>query len=675
MIQFTGEEIERLRKKAETARWGGVISELKDCTDEILQNPLRVPKTGIGNWTLYYYCPECSVQLVFDMDRQKEHRCPVCGKVFCGEPYDGAWWGFMHMENYDGAFRLGICYLLTGEAAYGRKAVEIMKEYARYYMDYEVHGDIPYNGPGKACAQTLDEAVLLRTFAMTCDLTADLMEEQEKKEIMKHLLEPGAEFLLAHRHRQLHNHEVIINSAIAVIGLLLGREEFIRQAVYEPYGLLDQLEKGMLPDGIWFEGSFGYHFYALTSFFAYEKFAIHTEHSQIHHPNYRKMMEVLIPYLMPDGQIPMLNDTTYGHNVSSLYLYEFAYREWKSQDMLWILNLLYKNQKRDNLEALLYGAEELGLGNPGSFEPMYQERKETGYHTAVGQSGHTVLRGKNGRFLLFKHDAYGGEHDHYDRLGISYQAYGKKIATDMGTTGYGAVMHYEYYKNTGAHNTVVIGEENHSPAACRLTRYETVDGITYVEAVCDWSVPYEMPDSFTIVQWKEEHYRNVKMTRKLAWTENWFAELFFVEGADETLTTDWVMHIGGSRQEIGTGEEEQMESFSEKKPFCYLTDVVREQGDSQRIQRYTDGEVHTDLYSYVPEGEAYSAKGPDNPSYLTTNYRIERRRTTNARYLHVMETYTEEKSIEEVVFQKNEAAGAHACIKIKDKTGAHRIEF
>lgn len=671
MVQFTGEEVERLRRKASAARWSGTLEKLKEAVEDFGKHPLRVPETGVGNWTLYYYCPDCSVQLVFDPDIQEEHRCPVCKKVFHGEPYEGAWWGFMHMENYNGAFRLGLLYLLTGGEAYGRKAVEILMEYARYYEGYEIHGDIPYNGPGKACAQTLDEAVLLRTFAMTCDLVGDLMEEQERHTVETHLLIPGAEFLLENRHRQLHNHEVIINSAVAVIGLLLGREEFVHQALYEPYGLLDQLEKGMLPEGMWFEGSFGYHFYALTSFFAYEKFAIHSPHSHIHHPNYRKMMDVLLPYLQPDGQIPMMNDTTYGHNSSSLYLYEFAYRELKSARMLQILKRLYDGQERDNLEALLYGAEDAKL-----CQPISAEAEPSCYHTAAGGSGHTVLRGDNGRFLLFKHDTYGGEHDHYDRLGISYQAYGKPIAADFGTTGYGAVMHYGYYKNTGSHNTVVIGEENQSPAACRLTRFEVVDGITYVEAVCDWTAPYKMPDSFTIVQWKEENYRNVTMVRKLAWAEDWFAELFFVQGADEALTTDWVMHIGGSRQGQALDEPIDKEAgFSDKIPYCYLKEVVMARETGQTVQHYTDGDVHTDLYSYVPEGEVYMAKGPDNPSYLETNYRIERRRAGESMYLHVFETYRGEKSISQVTFREAGIPGAHAGVEVQDRKGSHVIHF
>ncbi len=119
------------------------------------------------------------------------------------------------------------------------------------------------------------------------------------------------------------------------------------------------------------------------------------------------------------------------------------------------------------MEAFIYGVDEL--------PPCSHLSKN--YHVKEGLSGNTFLRGSNGRYLLFKHDSYGGEHDHYDRLDISYLAYGKRIAPDLGTTGYGALLHYDYYKNTGSHNTVMIGEENQAPVNAVLKRYEELDGL------------------------------------------------------------------------------------------------------------------------------------------------------------------------------------------------------
>lgn len=655
MIQFTKAQITQLQKKGEL--WPEAISQLIEEVSELMAEPVLVPKTGIANWFLYYYCPKCSVQLEFNRMNGHYHKCPACGQVFTGEPYDSTWWGIINSRNYTAAFKMGLLYLVTKEETYAKKAISIMTEYSKYYKDYEVHGDIPYNGPGKSGAQTLDEANFLRSFAMTYDLLSDVMTKAEQTFIRDGMLLPGAEFLMEHRHNQLHNHEVIINSAIAIIGLIFHMDSYVKFAVYEPYGLLYQLEHGMLSNHMWFEGAFGYHFYALTSFFAYEKFALHTPHSHISHPNYKDMMELLVDYLEPGFRIPMLNDTNYGHTSSSLYLYEFAYREMGGEKLLYILNQLYKNEKRDNMEAFIYGVDELPSCSY-SFK---------NYHVDEGLSGNTILRGSNGRYLLFKHDSYGGEHDHYDRLDISYLAYGKRISPDLGTTGYGALMHYDYYKNTGSHNTVMIGEENQAPVNAVLKRYEELDGVIYAEAEADWTVPYTMPDSFTIVQWKEEYYRSVKMTRKIAWTDDYFAEVFLVSGADPDLAIDWVMHVSG--ENLLTFNGRPADGFSIKKPFKHLHSVKETIADGSIVTAYQDGEVTTHVFGYGFGQTVFSAKGPDNPSVSDINYRIERSFGGEAIFAHVITTSDGASKVDAVSF---EASDGFMMIHVKEADGKER---
>lgn len=626
MIQFTEQEIAHLQEKGK--KQPEVIRKLKQDVEELMADPIRVPETGIANWTLYYYCPKCSLSLTYDRNDGFHHKCPSCGQVYSGELYDSAWWGLTNSRNYTGAFQMGLIARITGEMEYAKKGIGIMTEYARYYKGYEVHGDIPYNGPGKSGAQTLDEANFLRSFAMAYDLLSDFMTEEEKENIKREMLIPGAEFLMEHRHNQLHNHEVIINSAIAIIGLIFGIDRYVQFAVYEPYGLLYQLEQGMLPDHMWFEGAFGYHFYALTSFFAYEKFALHTEHSHIRHPNYKAMMELLVSYLEPGFRIPMLNDTNYGHTSSSLRLYEFACRELGGEKLLYVLNQLYKKEERDNLEAFIYGVDEL----------PEQELELKNYHVEAGESGSTVLRGKNGKYLLFKHDRYGGEHDHYDRLAVSYLGFGKRISPDLGTTGYGAVLHYDYYKNTGSHNTVNIGEENQSPVNARLTRYEERDGVVYVNAKADWTEPYKKPDSFTIVQWNEENYWSVEMERRIAWTEDYFAEVFLVKGAWEDVPVDWVMHFSGEM--IAGLKGEEIENFSGKKPYVHLHSMKKvdteNTGERSVVHSYDDGGVRTDVFTWSQGKALYFGKGPDNPSVSDVNYQIERAYGEEVVFAHVI---------------------------------------
>lgn len=630
MIQFTQEDLEKIQYKSDQYPAG--ILKLKDEVDEVFKRNITVPKTGIANWTLYYYCPDCSVKLAFDWNSPKEHICPCCKRAFYGEPYDSSWWGLANSRNYNEAFSMSMIWLVTGEEAYARKAADILLEYAAYYPEYEIHGDIPYNGPGRSGAQTLDEANFQRTLAMAYDILSDYLTEEERHIIRDNMLLPGAEFLLEHRHRQLHNHEVIINSAIGVIGILFNKKEYIDAALYDDYGLIYQLEHGMLANHMWFEGAFGYHFYALTSFFAFEKFALHTPFGNIHHPNYRHMMEVLCDYLEPDFSIPMLNDTNYGHLSGMKELYEFAYREIGGDKLAFILNTAYNNKKRNNnLEAFFYGADEIAA----AVLPLKN------YHTELNQPGHTILRGRDGRYLLLKHDSYGGEHDHYDRLAISYCAFGRPVASDLGTTGYGAKLHYDYYKNTGTHNTLTIGEENQAPVNGRLTRYEEQDGVIYAEAEADWTAPYQLPDSFNIVQWKEENYRPVRMCRKIAWTDEYFVEVFTADRIPEGLTADWTLHVSGTELPVSEGLVEAPENYFVKKPLKYLH-TIRMTSDTAAgtyERTYQDEEVSTTVYGMNCGQTLISALGPDNPSTGDISYLIERQMGEKVLYAHVIESW------------------------------------
>ncbi len=640
MIQFSDLQIAELRRRREY--FSGAIAKCRKEVEEIYQGEIIVSDSGIANWSLYYFCSECSVKLDFQRNMPTEHVCPSCGRVYCGEPYDGAWWGIVNDSTAKLVYKMAILWLITEEASYARKSIEILLAYARKYADYEIHGDIPYNGPGRVGAQTLDEANFQRMMAMAYDILQTEMSGAEKEEIRDKLLLPAADFLLAHRTPQLHNHEVIISSAIAVIGILFQREDYIFPALYGKYGLYDQLEKGMLENGMWFEGAFSYHFYALTSFFDYEKFALNTKYSGIRHPNYRKMIEMPVPYWEPEQNFPMLNDANYGHEDQWQALYEFAYCQLGTRAAAFILGNCYQARERDNLDALLYGAEKVEAVDweQGNILPP------------VGSSGHTVLRGKEGRYLLFKHDCYGGEHDHYDRLGLSYRAFGRRISADLGTTGYGAELHYDYYKNTGSHNTLMIGEENQAPVNAVLTSCEEKDGVICIEAEADWQKPYQLPDSFTIVQWSEENYQKVKMKRRLIWAEDYFIEIFQATGIPEGKAIDWIMHFNGRRINE-SGESEPVAGGFVKKPLRHLQQVKcsQPQGNAY-LRQYQTEDIITNVFGMINGQMLYDACGPDNPSNTEIAYLLERRYGDRLLAAHVVESWREKPKLEQVYFRQ-----------------------
>ncbi|MDE1315931.1 heparinase II/III-family protein [Vibrio aestuarianus] len=119
--------------------------------------------------------------------------------------------------------------------------------------------------------------------------------------------------------------------------------------------------------------------------------------------------------------------------------------------------------------------------------------------------------------LLLKHSPYGGEHDHYDRLGLILIKDGKEILPDVGTTGYGAELHYGYYKNSASHNTLVVNQKNQTPANPEVLNYIEQDDYQYIDTCVDWRKPAATVDSHTIKQWDEESYRDIQFRRSILW--------------------------------------------------------------------------------------------------------------------------------------------------------------
>lgn len=653
-IQFTPKEIALIRQKS--VQFPQTLQALKEKVREVFEGELIVPETGIGNWTLYYYCPDCSVQLLFDRNQPHHHICPSCGKDWTGEPYDSSWWGKINAQNAHGIHDLAMLYLITEDDAYAKKADDIFLTYAKNYPNYKVHGNIPYNGPGISGAQTLDEAVFQRTLAQAYDILAPTLTKDQSELIKTNIFLRGAQFLQAHRRDQVHNHEVIVDSTVATIGILLRWGDFTHFGLYSKYGLYYQLERGMQSNGMWFEGTFGYHVYALESFMAVEKFALHTPFSDIANPNYRKMFALMIHFIQPDGSYPLLNDTNLNHLTHTLELFEFANREIGGPEISAVLARYYEKNTRDNLESLLYGVPEIEKDTVTTAD----------FHTPVGQSGYSILHGRDadGKYLLIKHNRFGGEHDHYDRLALNYLAFGKRISTDLGTTGYGAKLHYAYYKNTGTHNTVTIGEKNQAPVNAVLTKFEKIPDATVVEAVADWTAPYEKLDSFTIKQWSENNYRTVKMKRTIIWTPDYFVDVFLVDGVSDGLSIDWQLHFSGVRRPVE--KTAAIATPFSHVPFTYFknTEEVRASAQNNVVSEFVDDEVTTRVYSMNNQQQLIYAMGPANPSTSELPFLIERQFGTTAVFAHVIESFRGVLTINNVHFKR---AGQTLTIQVNNK--------
>ena len=618
MIQFTQDEMIKLRKKAnknkEIIDW--LINENKD----VFENKLTIPTIGIGTWNLYYFCPEHSVRLDWEIDSPKEHRCPIDGAIHTGEPYDGAWWRWMNGLNAKACYHGGLLWQLTKEKKYLNKIRDILLEYSKYYPEYEEHGGIPYNGPGKANAQTLCEANCHKDFTMGYDLVSDDLTAEEKNTIETRLLREGADFLMEHRSDQLHNHEVKIGGTIGIIGLVLNEKKYLDFAVQSKYGLLYQLENGVAEDGLWFEGSVHYHYYALQGMLGFEKVAKNTKYSNLDHPNFRKMLDVPLSLILPNDEFPKLNDCIKGQEkLNHTELFEFAYSYYNDEKYAKALNKIYKETKRNNIDAFLYGVDEV---------PTMENSELVSGDTHLDKSGLTVFRNDNSYFLM-KHTPYGGEHDHYDRMGIILYNNSEEVIHDLGTTGYGAILHYDYFKNTISHNTISINGENQPPVNPKIIDYRIENNYKLIDAEVDWSIKPPKLDSFTRVQWCEKSYKDVRYRRSIVWMEDHFIEVIKVINPHEQNIL-YSLHTKGVIQDKGIKIDE---FIADSNPAKYFKSLEKLEGEKITINSRKNNVI---IYS-LPQKHKIKAKGPDNPSTHEIDYLFLKSNEKNVIYANLFD--------------------------------------
>ncbi|MBQ9409798.1 MAG: heparinase II/III family protein [Clostridia bacterium] len=615
MVMFSPEEIARLKRKLKLG--GAPLDPLRKQCQERMRGEIHIPTSGIATWGHYFACASDGARLRYDYNCDRDFRCPSCGRIHNGEPYTGAWWRITNTVNTSTALCAALVYTLSGEEEYRDLSRKILLGYADNYPNYEEHGDIPYNKPGRMNSQILCESECLRVLAQAYDLTAPSLTEVEKRHIEDDLLFPGAEILKKNRTPQLHNHEVIVNAGLGVIGLVTGRDDYTDFAVNSPYGLRYQLEHGTLEDGMWFESTLHYHFFALLAFMDYEKVARGTPYSLLGTEGYKRLYALPLKLLTPGYDLPRLGD---GGNHSMLKQladhYEFMYAVYGSEEFAGFLNAAYRRVPRDGLTVFLYGADSI----------QKAELTLNDYHNDAG-SGLTVLRGSDKKqYLLFRHGRYGGEHDHYDKLNLHY-AYGEiDVLPDLGTVAYGTPPHYGYFKNTFTHNTVCINAQNQPPCNGRTLRFIKTGDQTLVECRADWSVPNALPDSFVIKQWDEEAYRGVRMERTILFTDEYFLEAFRVRGA-KGRQTDWIIHPRG-RCEEAPGEKRAY-TLTGSEPCRYMKNARGLASLSPVTSRWQNeaGSFYVCSACSVNALALY-AEGPGNPMSEELTYLI--RRVENA---------------------------------------------
>lgn len=476
-LLLDAERLAEARRRADRSPWGQALrADLVRRADRLLDQPVVIPDRG-GQWSHYYVCKPCGGVRLKTVG-PTEHRCPKCGATYSGWPYDDVHVTRVHQELLRRAHTLALAYALSGEARYAAGAGRILVGYARRYPDYPRHDRfrLPTRSGARLFAQTLDEAVAFVDVAWTYDLVAasGALDTAQRRAVEDDLLREAAK-VIRRNDKGISNWQSWHNAALGAIGRSVGDAKLFRAAIDGKSGLRFQLRRSVRPDGWWHEGTPAYHFYALRPLLRLGLIARAAGDDVLDEPAFKRLFDAPLALTMPDGRFPALNDSDTFPIAGQAALYDLAYGIWGDPR-----HAAVARQRPRGVDALLLGAAEL----PDVEPPPVASVRFDGLGVAVLRQGSGP-----GAYALLDYGPHGGGHGHFDKLGFVFHAGGSELCPDAGRLQYGTPLHRTWYKQTVAHNTVVLDERSQAAATGALELFGAGGAVQVVRASVDGAYP------------------------------------------------------------------------------------------------------------------------------------------------------------------------------------------
>lgn len=514
-------DFQRIREQAARGGWAAdTVASIQSFAaawprsylDRYALGSLAVPEKG-GQWSHHYVCPRHGVALAFGAPAT--HRCPIDGERFSGWPYDDVILSRRHDELANAARDLALAYRLTGDRTYAEKSAWILSAYAGLYLTYAHHDKDGRNTRtgARAHAQTLDESIWLIPLAWAHDLLSDsgVLTGDERAKVERDLLRAAVDTIQRYD-AGISNWQSWHNAGVGAVAFTLNDRALIDWTVDGKSGFRFQMNNSVEGEGFWYEGAWGYHFYALDALMQTAEMATRNGIDLWREPKMRGLFTTPLRLSFPDGTLPAFNDSQpvslYGYD----RLYEVALARTGDPSLAGVLG-----RRTRPRNALFWGMEELP---PAGSESLSSE--------VFQESGFAVLRTPADHTVMMKFGPHGGGHGHYDKLGLISFAFGGILGLDPGTQSYAAPTHNTWDKQTVAHNTVVVDERTQGEATGKLHWFQQGDGFAAVRADAGGA------------------YKSARLDRTLVVTGEYTLDLFeaaSLDGAPHQF--DWVYHNPG----------------------------------------------------------------------------------------------------------------------------------
>ncbi len=406
-------------------------------------------------------------------------------------PKDGGG-GYTHEQhklNYYQMFDCGVAWQMTGEKKYARYVVDMLLEYAKLYSTLGFHPVKLSNVPGRIFWQTLNESVWLVHTSIAYDCVYDFLTDAERETVEKNLFYPIADFIMNGMDgntannkvfNKMHNHGTWATAAVGMIGMAMGDEDLVEQALYgsdktgRTGGFIRQLDYLFSPDGYFTEGAY-YQRYAIWPFVVFAQCIEHNK-PEIGIFKYRDGIltkaVATLTQLAYEGRFLRFNDALLkGYDAQELiYAVDIAYNADPSNKQLLDIAARYQGKFLPT-DAGYAVARDIARGQT---QPLRFSSKLYRDGRSGDEGGVAVIRSTDpalNSLVTVKATSHGLSHGHYDKLTLAYYDNGNEILTDYGASrfinieakykGHYTKQNKSFSMQTVAHNTLAVDGRSH----------------------------------------------------------------------------------------------------------------------------------------------------------------------------------------------------------------------
>ncbi|MBI3004037.1 MAG: heparinase II/III family protein [Ignavibacteriales bacterium] len=643
-------EIEKAKSFLKNYTWyRNIVEAHKRDVDRFIQKrPIFVSPVKQTYQYKMYSCPKHDVELLYEDTKPYQHRCPKdTTEIYSGGKYDASWAGWYNRLLASRLVWMGILYHLYDDERYADAGREILMQFADLYLKYPTTNTIL--GPAHVFFGTLSESFWGVDMAYGYDFLYDYkgFSPQDHSVLKDKFFYPLAKITQKFP-ESASNRQLWYNNVSAAVGFLYEDQELIDFALKGEFGFDWQLGAGLPESGFWAEWS-GYHYVALRGMIHLAEMARHNGldlyHKEIAGRSMKKMFDVPFDLILPNYEFPRSKDSGGGNILEYSPYYELGYAVYKDPKYAALLNLTKVGRGKQVV------GETSQLGEADAPITMFNIEPELPqstmdiipeHSTNLDGNGFAAIRngtGKDRRYLYLDYGIMGGEHGHPDRLQIGYYANGRNWIVDPLNESYFDPMLQLWFRQTIAHNTVVINQTTQT----WTNGYGNFTGAVPALQVASGG--------------SETAYAGTKLTRTVIQVGDYFIDVFDVS-APEKRIIDWPLHSFGNLKLEGLNLiPEPVDRFGHQPGipgYDQLTEIFSALTDSAWSGVYTDedqhllvkaiGEKNTQVFQCIsPRIGGFYKQMVKDPRPLPMVF--SRREAASTRFAHLMQVYGTEPTV------------------------------